>query len=91
MLLKNAKFVHNLAVGNLSDGGAILASGKAVSLSIDMSSFDSNTADDVGGAIAAKFLSRISITGTSFVKNMAAEGGAIFAFVSPIRRMLGSL
>ena len=59
------------------DGGAIATSGGGVRLTIDRSSFISNEASSVGGAIYAE-RAITTITSSSFVKNAArTAGGAV--------------
>jgi len=67
------------ASGAAQDGGAILVNGGAT-LNLKYCAFDGNKADDQGGAINFNAQSgriEASIFGTTFVNNLAADGGAI--------------
>ncbi|GMH45587.1 hypothetical protein BSKO_13544 [Bryopsis sp. KO-2023] len=79
LVLESVEFVNNQALGDASDGGAILAVGKSISMSVKGGMFWGNTAEDVGGAMYVSSVKRCLISNAKFEQNRAPGGGALFA------------
>ncbi|MYD10509.1 MAG: hypothetical protein F4X02_10760 [Chloroflexi bacterium] len=79
--VNSSSFIGNRAV-NLGAGGAIdLNGGRLV---VNRSSFVDNRAESIGGAIATWSTGEVVVTNSTFRRNQADKGGAIFSGGAPI-------
>lgn len=81
LTFKSSELVNNTAYGQMSDGGAIHMYGSKVSSSFSKTLFRDNTAEDVGGAVAAQSIGNLFIEDGQFLSNHAAGGGGLFVAV----------
>lgn len=82
VIIRDSYFTKNVALAATGDGGAIGVSGEKMVLEVSGSSFEENSALDIGGAISIINATSVVLSnGTKFSKNVAHAGGAVYAQV----------
>ena len=79
--VNSSSFIRNRAV-NLGAGGAIDLNGGR--LMVKQSSFVDNSAEAIGGAIATWSIGEVVVTNSTFRRNQAETGGAVYSGGAPI-------
>lgn len=83
VVMRGSKFVENKAQ---SSGGAILADGHGVKLEIHDGNFTANNARlSFGGAIKTFEAESLVVKNTTFLENLAYDGGAVSCSAAHVR------